>query len=823
MSASRMPRPEIDLDQAQQYLSMFAGDNPVTFQTFDDNKSRSGRPGRKFHGTLAHYSDTLQQLNAQGDGVFVTVNETDLKGRSIENIIKVRALFLDLDGAPIAPVIDQALKGRVIPHLTVQSSGDGDHVFWLVKDCAPDQFGRLQKALAQRFDGDVKVVDLPRVMRLPGFIWRKVDKYGQPEGEPFQSRIASMLDPGDQPPYTVDEIVNGLGLVLDQNKPASVTRGKGNGKASRLSRSSLREPAKDHWREILAEADIDASYLDGKHHPCPGCGGTDRFRFDNLGGYGTFICGGGGEKTMAGDGFSLLHHVHGWHLSQSEPRIDLVLNGDPQERIKDALEAAQDDPGAMFEESVLRALHSLTQTDRAEYQRVRFSAKKTPGVNITNLEKAIAEVHEVDGGEEANQLEYAQQAIVSFGSGNLIHAQSSFWQWNYTGVWREAESNLVKQSIHKVMPNGDITGTVVDSVLKLVATESFKPRLNLGGAFEGINSLNGELHFEAGAWTLKHHDKERYLITQVPVAYDPAAKAPRFTRFLDEIFDGDPDHLEKKRLVLELAGYTLLSTCRYEKFAILIGSGANGKSVLLEVIKALCGADNVAAVQPEQMGSAFQRAYLHGKLANLVTEIAEGAVINDAALKAIASGEFMTAERKYRDPFSFGPFATCWFGTNHMPHTRDFSDALFRRACILSFNNKFEGENCDSSLKGALLNELPGILNMALHAIGCVIQVGSFTEPASSVDARATWRTEADQVRQFVDECCQLGGGEELKGELYQAYRTWCVDAGVNKPVKQRSFLNRLKMIGTDERRTGAGRYCTGISLVNRPSVPGAS
>lgn len=90
-------------------------------------------------------------------------------------------------------------------------------------------------------------------------------------------------------------------------------------------------------------------------------------------------------------------------------------------------------------------------------------------------------------------------------------------------------------------------------------------------------------------------------------------------------------------------------------------------------------AQNVCAVQPSQFENRFQRAHLAGKLANLIPEIAEGAEIADAELKAITSGELMTAEYKFVAPFDFRPFCTCWFGTNHMPHTRDFSEALFRR------------------------------------------------------------------------------------------------------------------------------------------------
>src|SRR5690606_24879426 len=123
-------------------------------------------------------------------------------------------------------------------------------------------------------------------------------------------------------------------------------------------------------------------------------------------------------------------------------------------------------------------------------------------------------------------------------------------------------------------------------------------------------------------------------------------------------------------------------------------------------------------VQPSEFGNRFQRGYLRDKLANIVTEIKQGEVIDDAALKGIVSGEPATVEAKFKDPFTIRPFATCWFGTNHMPHTRDFSDALFRRALVVQFSEAFKPElgNCDPNLKNKLLDELPGILNMALDA-----------------------------------------------------------------------------------------------------------
>lgn len=123
--------------------------------------------------------------------------------------------------------------------------------------------------------------------------------------------------------------------------------------------------------------------------------------------------------------------------------------------------------------------------------------------------------------------------------------------------------------------------------------------------------------------------------------------------------------------MLELVAYTLLPHARHEKFVILIGNGANGKSVLA-ILQALCGIENVAAVQPSNFDRAFQRAHLDQKLANIITEIAQGEIIADAELKGITSGEPSTVEHKYGDPFVMYPFATCWFGTNHLPRTKRF-------------------------------------------------------------------------------------------------------------------------------------------------------
>lgn len=76
------------------------------------------------------------------------------------------------------------------------------------------------------------------------------------------------------------------------------------------------------WDHVLPALGIDAAFLRDKHGPCPGCGGKDRFRYDDKEGRGTFFCSG---MNGAGDGFDLLAHVHGWDGKTAMERVAEVL------------------------------------------------------------------------------------------------------------------------------------------------------------------------------------------------------------------------------------------------------------------------------------------------------------------------------------------------------------------------------------------------------------------------------------------------------------------------------------------------------------------
>ncbi len=444
--------------------------------------------------------------------------------------------------------------------------------------------------------------------------------------------------------------------------------------------------------------------------------------------------------------------------------------------------------------------------------------KDKTGTTIESQKNLMRENDETANG-EPDHLTLARAVIADIGRENLLATVAHVWLWNKdVGVWKSIPDRLLKQIVQRVIEDtgeGVYRG-LVDGVTEIAKSETFRPEHRWNQNRDVINFKNGELHWMVTGWELKIFVREHYLTTQIPHNYNPSATCPRFLRFLDEIFDGDADSKQKKQALLEMMGYSLTTNTAFERFALLIGGGANGKSVVMGILEHMLGVDNICAVQPSEFTNKFQRAHMHGKLANLVTEIAEGGVIADDKLKAIVSGETITAEHKNQPPFDFSPFCTCWFGTNHMPHTRDFSDALFRRALVMPFNKTFKaGVNADPRLKETLKGEVEGILVLVLNAYGQVLQTGKMTEPESCLAAKNKWRMEADQVAQFVEEVCiRTPQWNTLSSELYKAYTNWAQEVGIRQKLGRNTFTERLERLGFEKKKGTAGaRMITGIEL----------
>lgn len=437
-------------------------------------------------------------------------------------------------------------------------------------------------------------------------------------------------------------------------------------------------------------------------------------------------------------------------------------------------------------------------------------------MSVIDFPKASAPAAMAPGSGESRHPSHTEIARHLAGEDRVLFNRGDFWQFQeHSGIWTLIPPEVIKKRVQSVCEQigapanaGRVNGTeaMAHSVYyQDVAWDATNPR--------AICVKNGVLVHSDGKWELTPYQAEDYRRVSLPIEYDPQATCPRFTQFVQEIFAGAEDAKELTLALVEMMGLTLTASTEFEKAALLVGSGMNGKSVTLRLLADMIG-QYASGINPAEFENRFQRASLDGKLANIVTELPEGTTLPDGAIKAIISGEACTVEHKHRDPFVMTPICKIWLGSNHMPGTRDFSPALFRRFTVLTFPNVFPEESRDTRLSEKLRSEIPGILNILLVALGHAFDRGYLTSPPSSIEAVDRWKRDADQVLTFLEEeMIREPGAKIASGEAYTLYQAWASEAGIQRPVSRNSFTRRIKALGWAEDGKGAAgeRYLYGI------------
>ena len=294
-----------------------------------------------------------------------------------------------------------------------------------------------------------------------------------------------------------------------------------------------------------------------------------------------------------------------------------------------------------------------------------------------------------------------------------------------------------------------------------------------------LNVLNGTLDLRTGK--LRPHDPRDLLTKLAPVAYDPATVCPRWERFLGEVFQGEPD---LPRFLQLLAGYSLTGDTREQAVFFLVGKGSNGKSVLVETLRAVLGdyaKDTPFSTFLDKRDTATNDlASLVG--ARLVTA-SEGAgtqAFNEGLLKRLSGGDVVTCRFLHREFFSYTPNFKLLFATNEVPRIASQTYATRRRVRIVPFRQTFYGPDeerepkRDERLRERLREELPGILAWAVR--GCLEwqSAGLFTPAGVAQETTALFET-MDPLADFLEEECVLHPRAQVESSaLWRGYCAFC-------------------------------------------------
>ncbi len=393
---------------------------------------------------------------------------------------------------------------------------------------------------------------------------------------------------------------------------------------------------------------------------------------------------------------------------------------------------------------------------------------------------ALNECFDEDGGFKHNK--FAELLVERM---NIVTVNENCYVYD-EGIYRPAERRIDQETIQLYKRSRKSQRAEVLDYIKIL---TYKEATSIQRDEYIINLLNGRLNVRTRELT--EWDPGIIEFTQLPVKYDPLASCDLLDHTIDKVFKGDREVID---LFDEMVGYTLIKNARYRKGFLFYGGGSNGKSTVLNLLKKFIGQDNLSTVELSELSDTFLTAELENKLANIGDDIDAKEIVDTGVIKKLFSGESMTVQRKYKDPFTMRNFAKMIFSCNQLPRILDKSHGMYSRLGLIPFTAEFKDTDKDFDPfieeKITTPEALSHLLNRALKGLSRLLSNNRFTEPQLAVDALIQYQKANSTTLTWVDE-----EGIELEellekptNILHSDFSDWCTRYGIKNIPSIRTF-----------------------------------
>ena len=814
--------------------SLFNPEDTVCFRVFDDKKA-STFPGSKLQcecGKYKRIEETLKNHNALGRGIFFVVN---FGGHEDESITRINAQFVEMDNDSFE---DQKKKINAfpLPPSMIMRTKKSYHVYWFMDSSSRvDRFREIQKRLVKQFDGDPTCVNESRVMRLPGFNHCKTDT-------PVEVVCVSFHP---ERKYTQDQLSD----VLPDVDPAPTERKSGTEKGLDIVMRSCmflqhcREDAtslSEHdWYAMISNLAPFEGGTDMIHRlssPYPGYSeGNTQKKINHFLESGTnpitckTICEKGYKCPKYETGVCPVRSPAAWCYQPAGTGVLLeILHELPKtgEVVTDLQTAKKFVTDYLYNQDVVTA-DVIINSEIRSYFNLRVSFLKP----LMQVYKEVSKTYQTSKAAKRakagmdmpdwyepteNRLRFLPRVLAK----NMAQEEPVFYaaeqHFHYQGgVYAEMSEMEAQHMVQEKM-------LVRETKMSQIIDAEKQWRLLVQRDVRELNANPYIINVRNGLYnvledTLSPHTPEYYSTVQLNVTYNKWADCPLFKKFLEESMGGNMDQV---KLIQEMLGYFLIPVNSAQKCFVIVGAASAGKSVLLRVLNdVLLGKQNVSNVSWQALNERFKTAELFGKLANIFADLPTKNIDDNGIFKALVGEDYLTVEKKNRNPFSFQSSARLLFSCNSIPKNYgDKSEGFYRRLIIIRFNHSVPQSKRDPLLLDKFRMEADGIFQFALEGlIRLMNNHYVFSETQINADELQQYREESDSVLSFVKDYCELDDGYSAGStELFNAYKAYCEECGL-KPYSQKSFVQQITAafpgVMRDIDRMAKRRILTGIRL----------
>ncbi len=792
---------------------LFDASETVCIRVFSDRKGTAFK-GLKLEypsGRIAEAVENLKKHNKQNRGIFFVVN---YGGHEDGEITRINAQFVENDSLSIEEQLARIEDFPLPPSMIVRTK-KSLHTYWLIKDGEVSKFRTIQKRLIAQFEGDSSCVNESRVLRLPGFEHCKSEPFMvecikfNPELRYTQAELEAVLPviEGDTP-VSAKSVLTGTrkGLILVGRRCEFIQHCKNN--AASLSEhdwySMITNLAVfEGGEKVIHKLSMDYPSYNAKE---------TQHKINHYLESGTkpITC-----KTIADKGFKCSKLSDGFcgckapaamcYKPLSVEELRMFLGEIEVKKVPvDDIQTAQN-----FIKEYLYNVDSIIASTFIEFEvKDYFNLKSSMMKPLITMQKELYKEYkdsketkrETSNDELPEWYEYTDKGGLRFIPGILAKYMSQNVDAFYGAESYYIYENGAYSEVSDLMATAKVREHLTDRYATMSGINDAEGqwKMLINKPIREINCNPFIINVKNGLYNIlddsfKPHTPKYYSTVQIKAAYDPNAKCPLFLKFLNGILQA-----EEVYLVQEILGYLLIPINKAQKSFVFVGAPNAGKSTLLSVAQdVLLGSSNVSNIPWQSIGERFKTAELFGKLANIFADLPSKAIDDNGLFKSITGEDYITGERKGKNPFFFKPYARLLFSCNDIPRNYgDRSDGFYRKLIIIRFDKSVPVPKRDANLREKLAAECDGILMWAIEGLKRLISNGYvFSETDRTRAELQRYKIDSNSTLSFVDECCEIkSGGEISRDELFTRYKEYCNNTGL-KPVSQASFNKDVESV----------------------------
>lgn len=744
------------MNDVKEFIKILWGTDAGCFRAFHEtDKSESAI---NYTGSFDDVVDELTTVNQFGFGVFFIPNRG---GHKDNDINQFTSLYIDIDGD----------KGQTLPtQWHVQPSyilqrENNYHAYWLLDTpnvVTAEEFTAAQKTLINFYGTDKPIHNPSRVMRLPGFLHQK---------RPDNPTSYSILFDNSIARYSMADLTSSLPVVAI---PAPIAP-----QALPVGDANV-----DEVRRMLGTLDPDMQYEEWLQ---VGMGLKHKFHESIELGFTLFNeWSSGATRTNV---YNPAEVRRKWDFdikSQArDGKASVTIATIADMAIKGGYRPANHvDPAEVFGRALLVPTLVVAHNPVLEFNQLPpFCLSDATSHTGNNAMTLLANYY--------GQRLYGRD-------------KSAFW-WSGEKHQRITDKQLLRSVSSTFIGTEQHKENVVNGTFKLAKLHA--PEI------AQLNPPNAKVYFNNGyidfgepvpitGRVVQPHAVDNYNTYTLPFDYDRNADTPvEFMKFFDQVFEGDPDIIDKIAAIQEVLAWAIIGdTLGIQKSVVLRGSTRAGKGTVLNVLSKLLGDQNytaignLSALTEDKTKSAMRDTNVaidfDAKSVDRRDIDSSISMINKITANEPTDIKLLYTQDVWNGPLNCKLYMAC----NALPSMIDDTGAIVGRLHQIMFNHSFLGRE-DTHLSKRLDAELSDIGNWVIKGLERLVINRKFTVPESSVEAQLEASETSQPLVSFVNECLILGGGETYKIHLdviFTRWQQWCEENSIPHTGTRPNFSKRF-------------------------------